>query len=123
MFADDHHLEHIQAALEGTGHTTVETSTVGPGEDGGPTATYTRYDFDSDGNVDMMVVDEDSDGHPETIFRDIDDNGHAHFIARDVPSMGYKTYEVTTAAGSSRLSPVRSAPRIRMPGLPPCAAG
>jgi len=38
MFADDHHIEHIQAALEGTGHATVDTGTVGPGEDGGPTA-------------------------------------------------------------------------------------
>jgi hypothetical protein len=86
--ADDHHLEHIQAALAGTGHATVETSHVGPGEDGGPTATYTRYDFDGDGNVDLMVVDEDSDGRPETIYRDIDDNGHWDEIQHDYDEDG-----------------------------------
>ena len=36
-----------------------------------------------------------------TIPFDIDGQGFAHFIARDVPSMGYKSYEVTTAAGNS----------------------
>ena len=31
---------------------------------------------------------------------DVDENGDAVFVARDVPSIGYKTYEITTAAGN-----------------------
>ncbi|MGI8555080.1 MAG: glycosyl hydrolase-related protein [Pyrinomonadaceae bacterium] len=31
---------------------------------------------------------------------DVDENGNAVFVANAVPSMGYKTYEITTAAGN-----------------------
>ena len=81
----DDHQSYVDAATHGSGFGTVDTTHVDPGEDDpdGRGATYTRYDFDSDGNVDMMVVDEDSDGHPETIYRDIDDNGHWDEIQHD----------------------------------------
>jgi hypothetical protein len=76
---------HADVVADSGGHATVEQHQVPPREDDpdGPTATYTTYDYDSDGNVDMMVVDGDSDGRPETIYRDTDDDGRWNEIQHD----------------------------------------
>ena len=67
---------------------------------------------------DVVTVKPPADGKKVTAIRDIasnanvtfdvDDDGNAIFVAKDVPSMGYKTYDVTTAAGKavSTLKPV-----------------
>jgi hypothetical protein len=83
FLADDHHLEHIEAAVDGTGHATVETGHIDPGEDGGPTATYTRYDFDTDGYPEVTRRDTDSDGSFETTVYDRDSDGHIDAIGYD----------------------------------------
>ena len=64
---------------QGPGKPIVESLDVD--HDGVPD--HIRYDYDGDGNAELVTVDDNNDGVPDTVSRDDDDNGHVEAIFHD----------------------------------------